>query len=85
MTAIGVLTQARVSFDQRLWGEAYRHLAMADATTTLDLDDLEKLALAAYLTGHHDESTLAWTRAHREAIRHDDPQPRCPERLSDRI
>jgi len=74
MTAIGVLTQARVSFDQRSWGEAYGHFAMADAATPLDLDDLEKLALTAYLTGHHDESTLAWTRAHREAIRHDDPQ-----------
>ena len=30
--------------------------------------------LAAYLTGHEEESTLAWTRAHHEAIRRDDPQ-----------
>jgi DNA-binding CsgD family transcriptional regulator len=74
MRATGVLAQARASFDQRLWGEAYGQFATADAATPLDLDDLEKLALAAYLTGHEAASTLAWTRAHREAIRRDDPQ-----------
>jgi DNA-binding CsgD family transcriptional regulator len=74
MKAIGVLAQARASFNQRSWGEAYGHFATADAATPLDLDDLEKLALTAYLTGHDEESTLAWTRAHREAIRRGDPQ-----------
>ncbi|HET7385882.1 MAG TPA: LuxR C-terminal-related transcriptional regulator [Nocardioidaceae bacterium] len=45
-----------------------------DAAAPLDLDDLENLALAAYLTGHDAESTLAWTRAQQEAIRRDDLQ-----------
>ncbi|GAA4722538.1 hypothetical protein [Phytohabitans rumicis] len=71
--AIGVLAQAWASFDQRLWGEAYGKFATADAATPLDLDDLERFALAAYLTGH-EESTLGWTRAHREALRRDDPR-----------
>ena len=53
---------------------AYAQFATADAATPLDLDDLEKLALAAFLTGRDEESRLAWTRAHREAIRRDDPQ-----------
>ena len=74
MRTIGVLEQARASFAQRSWGDAYAQFATADAATPLDLDDLEKLALAAYLTGHDEESTLAWTRAHHEAIRRDDPQ-----------
>ena len=71
---IGVLEQARASFAERSWGDAYAQFATADAATPLDLDDLEQLALAAYLTGHDEESTLAWTRAHHEAIRRDDPQ-----------
>lgn len=74
MTTIGVLERARASFAQRSWGEAYARFATADAAAPLDLDDLEKLALAAYLTGHDKESTHAWTRAHREAIRREDPQ-----------
>jgi DNA-binding CsgD family transcriptional regulator len=71
---IGVLEHARASFVQRSWGNAYKLFAAADATTPLGLDDLERLALAAYLTGHEEESTLAWTRAHHEAIDRDDPQ-----------
>jgi hypothetical protein len=71
---IGVLEHARASFAQRSWGNAYAQFVIADAATPLGLDDLEKLALAAYLTGREEESTLAWTRAHHEAIRNDDPQ-----------
>jgi DNA-binding CsgD family transcriptional regulator len=71
---IGVLEQARASFAQRSWGDAYAQFATVDTATPLGLDDLEQLALAAYLTGHEEESTLAWTRAHREAIRRDDPK-----------
>ena len=44
------------------------------AVEPLDLDDLEMLALAAYLSGLDQKSTLAWTRAHHEAIRRNDPQ-----------
>lgn len=69
---IGVLAQARTSFAQRSWGDAYAQFATSDAAASLGLDDLEKLALAAYLTGHDDESTLVWTRAHQEAIRRND-------------
>jgi DNA-binding CsgD family transcriptional regulator len=71
---IGVLEHARASFAQRSWGDAYAQFATADAATPLGLDDLEKLGLAAYLTGHDEESTRAWTRAHHEAIHRDDPQ-----------
>jgi DNA-binding CsgD family transcriptional regulator len=72
--AIGVLEQARASFVQRSWGDAYAQFATADAVTPLGLDDLEKFALTAYLNGHDEESTRAWTRAHHEAIDRHDPQ-----------
>lgn len=74
MRTTGVLAQACASFAKRSWGDAYAQFATADATTPLDLDDLEKLALAAYLSGHDEESMLAWTRAHHEAIRRNDQQ-----------
>ena len=74
VTTIGALERARALFAQRSWGEAYKQFATADAGTPLDLDDLERLALAAYLCGLDEQSTLAWTRAHHEAIRADDPQ-----------
>jgi hypothetical protein len=74
VTTTGPLEHARASFAQRSWGEAYAQFVTADATMPLDLDDLEQLALAAYLTGHDEESTLAWTRAQHEAIYRNDPQ-----------
>ncbi|WP_436497153.1 LuxR C-terminal-related transcriptional regulator [Actinokineospora sp. HUAS TT18] len=66
--------QARAAFAQRSWGAAYRRFAAADATSRLGLDDLERLGLAAYLAGLDEESTLAWSRAHREALRRGDPR-----------
>ncbi|ONI92296.1 hypothetical protein ALI22I_05005 [Saccharothrix sp. ALI-22-I] len=73
MTADG-LEQGRTSFAQRSWGVAYTQLAAADADTPLDLDDLERFGLAAYLTGNDEVSARVWTRAHHEALLRDDPQ-----------
>lgn len=56
--------RAREAFDRRAWGEAYAHLAGTDDGASLGLDDLERLAVAAYLVGRDDESVAAWTRAH---------------------
>ncbi|MGH8893081.1 MAG: LuxR C-terminal-related transcriptional regulator [Actinomycetes bacterium] len=74
MTTVRVLEQARASFARRSWADAYGQFATADAGPPLDLDDLERLALAAYLVGLDEESTLAWTRAHHDAVRRNDPQ-----------
>lgn len=69
-----MLAQADASFARRAWRDAYARFATADATTPLALDDLEKLALAAYLAGQDEEATLAWTRAHHDALRRGDPR-----------
>ena len=74
MGTIDVVAQARASFAQRSWGDAYEQFTEADALTALELDDLEKLALAAYLSGRDEDSTRAWIRAQQHAIRRDDPQ-----------
>jgi hypothetical protein len=81
---IGVLAQARASITRRSWAEAYARFATQDAAAPLGPDDLEKFALAAYLTGHDDESRLAWTRAHRAASGRDDPR-RAARCLPDRV
>jgi DNA-binding CsgD family transcriptional regulator/tetratricopeptide (TPR) repeat protein len=73
MTMSGALEQGRKSFAERSWGDAYTRLTAAAADAALELDDLERLALAAYLTGNNDASTNAWMRAHQEAIRRNDP------------
>ena len=55
------LTDARNAFARQAWGEAYAALA---AERELAAGDLERLAVAAYLIGHDDESARAWERAH---------------------
>ena len=74
VTPTDVLEQARASYVRRSWVDAYKQFTTADSVTPLDLDDLEMLGLTAYLSGHDEQSTAAWTRAHREAIRRNDPQ-----------
>lgn len=45
------------------WGDEYRRLAARDASA-LDLDDLDRLATAAYLTGRDEHAFALWARAH---------------------
>ena len=58
----------RSAFAERAWQEAYEGLAAADRASPLEPDDLERLATAAYLTGHDAESSATWTRAHRSHL-----------------
>ena len=74
VTASGTVDLGRAAMARRSWSDAFRHFSAADAAIPLEPDDLEQLALAAYLTGHGDASTQAWTRAHHEALRHNDPR-----------
>ena len=63
------LSQARDAFDRQAWRRAYEHLSDAAGDEPLEVDDLERLATAAYLTGRSDESSEAWARAHQECAR----------------
>jgi ATP/maltotriose-dependent transcriptional regulator MalT len=58
--------RGRAAFARRAWGEASALLAAAAPS---DVDDLERLAVAAQLAGHTDESEQAWARAHLECAR----------------
>jgi len=57
-----VLRQGRDAFDRKAWRRAYEDLS---AAAPVDVDDLERLAAAAYLVGLTAESLDVWSRAHR--------------------
>src|SRR5688572_12287417 len=58
--------RGRDAFNRQAWRRAYEDLAGADHEEPLEIDDLERLASAAYLVGRSDESSNAWARAHQE-------------------
>jgi DNA-binding CsgD family transcriptional regulator len=58
------LEQGRQLFDRKAWAESYRCLQAAAGQAALAPEDLERLAMAAYLMGRDDESESAMARAH---------------------
>jgi DNA-binding NarL/FixJ family response regulator len=69
MTDTEGVNLGRAGFQGRAWGSAYAHFSAADRDLPLGLDDLERLATAAYLTGRDAESLEIWTRAYQECLR----------------
>jgi tetratricopeptide (TPR) repeat protein len=63
------IDQGRDAFDRQAWGRAYEHLSSAARDEPLGVEDLERLASAAYLVGRNDESSEVWARAHLECAR----------------
>jgi DNA-binding CsgD family transcriptional regulator len=64
------LDRADQCYRQRAWADAYRAFSLADAETPLSAEDLERLALAAYLVGRDEDYLKTLERAynaHREA------------------
>ena len=62
MGVVDDLVAGREAFERREWAVARDRLTGA---TDLGADDLETLALAAYLSGDHDTCLGAWQRAFR--------------------
>jgi DNA-binding CsgD family transcriptional regulator len=65
---VDALDQGRGCFGRKAWGDAYVQLSAADLQSPLGLDDLERLAAAAYLSGRDPESEEIWGRAHQESF-----------------
>jgi DNA-binding NarL/FixJ family response regulator len=68
MTELDALRQGRESFRRQAWGEAYAQLSAAANDMPVQLDDLECLSMAAYLTGRDQESVDALARAYQECV-----------------
>ncbi len=65
----GAVVQGREAFERQAWADACRQLSAADVEHPLELEDWERLAVAAYLVGRGEDSVEAWTRAHHECVR----------------
>lgn len=65
MTASNIIEQGREAFRTQAWSDAYSLLSTAAEETSLEPEDLELLARAAYLTGKKSEYTEIWARAFR--------------------
>lgn len=76
MTTADALDRGRESYREKVWGDAFELLVAADQGTPLEAEDLERLAVTAYLTGRETDTTDIWTRAHNEWIRLSD-EPRA--------
>jgi DNA-binding CsgD family transcriptional regulator len=58
---------ARAAYDSHRWGDTFRLLSDVDVDA-LDVDDLDRLATAAYLTGRDEDGFTHWVRAHQMCI-----------------
>lgn len=85
MSRTDELERGRESFERQAWTDAYARLSAADGEASLDPEDLERLAEAAYLIGRDADSEEIWTRAHQAFLsRGDAPRAaRCAFWLAD--
>jgi DNA-binding CsgD family transcriptional regulator len=66
MTMADALGRGRSAFGRRAWADAYSGLSAADHEAPLSPEDLERLALAAYLAGRDDDGADISARAYHE-------------------
>ena len=65
------IDDARAAFDSHGWGETYRLLSGLPVDD-LSVEDLDRLATAAYLTGRDEYAFELWARAHRDCAQADE-------------
>jgi DNA-binding CsgD family transcriptional regulator len=68
------LDRGRSAFVTQTWSDAVAALTEADRAAPLEPDDLERLAIAAWLTGRDVESAEAWARAHHQLLARGEPR-----------
>lgn len=65
----GDLERGRVCYGRRAWEEACRSLSLADQKAPLGSDDLERLAIASFMTDREDDYLRTLERAHEAHLR----------------
>jgi DNA-binding CsgD family transcriptional regulator len=69
------LAAAREAFARQDWKQAYAEMSVAaEAHASLAVEDLERLAIAAYMLGKDEVSADVWARAHSEWLRLREPR-----------
>lgn len=69
MTVSDALSRSRESFRIKAWSNAYAQLLQAADEAPLEHEDLDRLAMVAYLIGRDAESADAWAQVHQECLR----------------
>ncbi len=64
MDALDRLERGRESYGRRAWGDAYQSLSLADQAAPLGAEDLELLAISAFLIGRDDDHVRVLDRAY---------------------
>ena len=62
--AVDKLERGRESYERRAWADAFQSLSLADRQAPLSAEDLELLAVSAYLAGRDDDFLRVAERAH---------------------
>jgi DNA-binding NarL/FixJ family response regulator len=65
MAVTDLRERARSAFARRRWGDAFADLSAAHGEQPLDGEDLERLAIAAYMLGRDEACGQAWVAANR--------------------
>jgi ATP/maltotriose-dependent transcriptional regulator MalT len=65
---------ARGSFEGPKWGDAFAELSAAHREGQAGVEDLERLAVAAYMVGRDDDCEDAWLAAHHSWLRDGEPE-----------
>ena len=66
--AVSALDRARDLYDRRAWNDAFHALVAIDASQDIAVDDLERLAWAAALSGHDGELLNLFERLYRGQV-----------------
>jgi ribonuclease I len=74
LSRTGAVERGRESYARRAWRDAYAQLLAADRETPLACDDLERLAITAYLVGRDADSADLWARAYHAFLGRDDQE-----------
>jgi DNA-binding NarL/FixJ family response regulator len=61
--------RARDFIERRMWGYAFAELSAAQREGQLDVEDLERLAVSAYMVGRDEACEEAWIAAHHAWLR----------------
>lgn len=64
---MSAIDDGRAACEAHRWGDAWRLLAAVDVDA-LDVEDLDRFATAAYLTGHDEDGFALWARAYERCV-----------------
>ncbi len=69
MVETDAVSAGRAAYEQRAWSDAYAQLSAADREGPIEPEDLERLSIAAYLSGNEADSARRLERAYSELMR----------------